>query len=324
MEPQLITRTSFQVLGIAERVVPAEADYPAIWYRFEARRQEVAALCSEPGYYGVSLSTDVPGQVEYVAGMVVAGLKVAPEGLALRQIPAQRYAVFTCTLATISQTYAAIYGQWLPASGYECSEPGADYEYYPPDMGNPPDEPVYIYKAIREAGAAIRERTAQTVAGQTLAEPEIVALDAFFVAGTTYRGTNQQGEVVALWHDAFLPRAGELSARQADSDYYGVGRMPANAGPGEIEYLAGVKVTSLDDLPAGMVGWEIPANRYAVLPANDVPDLMAVAERFYGQWLPHSAYRAAGNYNIEYYPPSYPGTPTIYWYFPITEKGEQA
>ena len=340
MDPQLITRPTFQILGVSERVTPAQADYMAIWNRFEVRRPEIAALSSEPGFYGVSLSTDIPGQVEYLAGMVVDRLAAVPEGLTLRQIPDQHYAVFACTLATISQTYSAIYSDWLPSFGYECNEPGADFEYYPPDMGNSPDEPVYIYKAIREATAeteaaireataetetAIGERTADAAAAQgTATEPEIVSLDAFFLAGVYYRGTNQHGEVAALWREQAMPRAAELSALQIDAAYYGASRMIVGGAPGEFEYVAGVMAASLEDLPAGMVGWEIPANRYAVLAANDLADLMPVAERFYGQWLPHSAYRAAGDYNIEYYPPEYPGDATIYWYFPIIAKGDRA
>ena len=309
MEPQIISKPAFDLLGVSERIDPAHADYTAIWGRFEAHHAAVAAASVDPGYYGVCLACAEPGKIEYLAGMAVQGVAQAPEGLALRHIPAQQYAVFACTMGTISATYAAIYGQWLPASGYECDEPGADFEYYPPDMSGSPDEPVYIYKAIRPAAAAA-----------DLAEPRFVERRAFRVAGLAYLGKNQQGEIAALWEHGVMPRIGELAAIQVGVDTYGVGRMSPGIAPDEFEYLAGVEVSSFERLPEGMVGWEIPANRYAVLPAHGIPELAPVADRFYGQWLPRSAYRAAGDYNFECYPPTFEQDQIIYWHFPIAPK----
>jgi predicted transcriptional regulator YdeE len=78
-----------------------------------------------------------------------------------------------------------------------------------------------------------------------------------------------------------MPRIGELAAIQVGVDTYGVGRMPADAAPGEFEYLAGVEVSSFEQLPEGMVGWEIPPNRYAVLPATHSE--LARGRSLYGQ-----------------------------------------
>jgi AraC family transcriptional regulator len=157
-----------------------------------------------------------------------------------------------------------------------------------------------------------------------LAEPRFVKRGAFRVAGLAYRGKNQQGEIAALWEHGVMPRIGELAAIQVGVETYGVGSMPAAAAPGEFEYLAGVEVSSFEQLPEGMVGWEIPANRYAVLPAHGISELAPVADRFYGQWLPGSAYRAAGDYNLECYPPAFEQNQIIYWHFPVAPKGNDA
>src|SRR5512133_2958530 len=90
-------------------------------------------------------------------------------------------------------------------------------------------------------------------------EPRIVGRGAFRVAGLRYAGKNQHGEIPALW-DVFIPRMAELVAPNTPHTFYGLCReiagVPVNDG---FEYLAGVEVPSLDHLPEGMVGWEVPA-----------------------------------------------------------------
>ena len=44
-------------------------------------------------------------------------------------MPAQTYAVFSCTIPTIRETYQDIYGIWLPTSGY-VRAPGPELELY--------------------------------------------------------------------------------------------------------------------------------------------------------------------------------------------------
>ena len=47
--------------------------------------------------------------MDYLAGMAVEGVVDVPEGLTLREVPASRYAVFECTVKTISDTYDWIF-----------------------------------------------------------------------------------------------------------------------------------------------------------------------------------------------------------------------
>ena len=94
-----------------------------------------------------------------------------------------------------------------------------------------------------------------------------------------------------------------------------------NAAPGVFEYLAGVTVKSLVNLPAGMVGWEIPAQTYAVLPAHDVPDIMPVINYYYQEWLPRSKeFTSAQGAFLELYPETYPQDLIIYLHFPVRRK----
>jgi predicted transcriptional regulator YdeE len=90
--------------------------------------------------------------MDYVAGIAVGQVDDVPEGLTLRAIPASRYAVFECTVQTISDTYDWIFCHWLKAAPYgrpDEHSPKADFERYPPatDSG---DTPVLLHIALED------------------------------------------------------------------------------------------------------------------------------------------------------------------------------
>ena len=60
-----------------------------------------------------------------------------------------RVAVFACTVATIRQTFDAIFGRWLPDSPYEPDPGKPGFECYPPDTATA-DSPVFIHIPVRE------------------------------------------------------------------------------------------------------------------------------------------------------------------------------
>jgi AraC family transcriptional regulator len=152
-------------------------------------------------------------------------------------------------------------------------------------------------------------------------EVQIAARGAFLVAGLRYAGKNEHGEVPSMWDNDFLPRIGELAAHRIGPTAYGVCRTAADLPPGAFEYLAAVEVGSLDGLPPGMVGWKIPAQTYAVLLANNVPDLPATFDYFYSQWALGSAeYAAADGPELEVYPDTFPQDGIIYVYCPVRPK----
>jgi len=85
-----------------------------------------------------------------MAGMAVGDVDSVPEGPVVREVPAARYALFTCTMRTIGTTWEYIYKDWLPASQYENDAPLPSFEYYPPDDERAGDFPVSIYVPVRE------------------------------------------------------------------------------------------------------------------------------------------------------------------------------
>jgi predicted transcriptional regulator YdeE len=152
-------------------------------------------------------------------------------------------------------------------------------------------------------------------------EPRIVEREAMLVAGARYEGKNEHGdEIPALWEKEFFPRLGELGPVRPGV-FYGVSRGLPGAAPGVFEYLAAVEVRSLDNLPPGMEGWEIPGGTYAVLPAEGVAGIRPVMDDFYHRWLGDSPYRLSANMTmIEEYPETFPDDPTIYLLFSVERR----
>jgi predicted transcriptional regulator YdeE len=72
-----------------------------------------------------------------------------PEGLTLRPVAGGSYARFDCTMSELSQTWGAIYSQWLPSSAYAEDETRPSIEYYPPDMDMGPEGKAEIYIAVK-------------------------------------------------------------------------------------------------------------------------------------------------------------------------------
>lgn len=150
----------------------------------------------------------------------------------------------------------------------------------------------------------------------------IVERGAFLVAGTRYAGRNENREIPSMWESDFMPRAAELRAVPGQEHvFYGVVRMSADLPAGEFEYLAAREVASLDGLPPGMVGRQVPAQAYAVFPANDVPDLGRVFDSAYNVWLPRSQeWEVADGVWLEVYPTTYPQDGIIHVYCPVRRR----
>lgn len=136
MEPKLISKRSFSVLGVQSRIDPFKADYRKIWEeKFVPYHDVVRKLSNEEGYYGVYFSSATPGQVEFIAGMAVGDVERTPDDLVLRTVPAGLYAVFQCGMDGIGQTWQTIYDNWLPNSEqYTQDESRACFEYFPPGV----------------------------------------------------------------------------------------------------------------------------------------------------------------------------------------------
>jgi len=167
--------------------------------------------------------------------------------------------------------------------------------------------------AINEIEEAIKKIEARI--------PKIVKKDVFLVAGLRYEGKNEKGEIPAMWND-FVPRINELGLDNTKPIVaYGVSRSIPNAEPGVFEYLSAVEVKSITNLPQGMVGWEIPAQTYAVFPVYGLSDIGRVINFCYKEWLPQSKdYDVVDGPLFEFYPETFDQDSTLYIYVPIKQK----
>ena len=105
---------------------------------------------TDPGVsYGMTL--DFQGAtmtIDYLAAVPVAEDARVPEGMVRQEVPAQTYAVFDCTLATLSQTIMASYSQWLPTSGYQRGT-GPELERYDESFDTP-EQPLTFWLPIQK------------------------------------------------------------------------------------------------------------------------------------------------------------------------------
>ncbi|MGC9358020.1 MAG: GyrI-like domain-containing protein [Anaerolineae bacterium] len=148
MEPKIVQKEAFTVVGPKLRCKVGETgDIPQLWGQLMGRMGEIEHLIQDGNSYGVMVNFDEETEAyDYLAGFGVSEVENVPEGMVSLEIPAQTYAVFTCTMPTIGETYNAIYGEWLPQSGYEHA-PTPEFELYPMsfDPENPESEfQIYI------------------------------------------------------------------------------------------------------------------------------------------------------------------------------------
>lgn len=164
MEPKLVTREELLLVGLElhglEILDSPNRDSDAqsqriseMWGRFNARRGEIAHLSEEAASLGVCIPTGGGVGLSYMAAVPVTAVAQVPEGMVARTLPAGRYAVFTHKGAVekMSDTFAYIYGTWMP--GQKELEPrhAPDFEYY--DLRFDPEHPetseVDIYIPIK-------------------------------------------------------------------------------------------------------------------------------------------------------------------------------
>ncbi len=139
-------------------------------------------------------------------------------------------------------------------------------------------------------------------------EPIIVSRPAFTVAGMKCRGKNEQNEIPQLWSQ-FGPRMGEIKHKVDRDIAYGVmGNLDESSG--EFDYVAAIEVESADDLPNGMVSWEVPEQTYAVFTCT-LPTIGKAYKHASEKWLPQSGYRRGTDVEFELYDKDFdPGDPS--------------
>ena len=129
MQPQFVTKPAFAVVGLLLHTKPMAPEIPQLWDKFVSRIDEIPHVAEPHVSYGLMENFDQMTRLDYMAGVSVETVDKLPEGMSQWNVPANTYAVFESTLATIGDTFGYIYNTWLPSSGYRQAS-GSYFERY--------------------------------------------------------------------------------------------------------------------------------------------------------------------------------------------------
>jgi len=158
MEPKIINKPAFTMVGMPYFGKNEHQEISQLWEAFNRRMEALGGIKNETGEAAIGLCitpeiTPPEGGFEYVAGLPVTAVEEVPEGFVVRHVPDHTYAVFAHKgdLASLGATYAYIYENWLPQSGYQLAD-RIDFEYYNEDFKDfAADSVFYIYIPIKKA-----------------------------------------------------------------------------------------------------------------------------------------------------------------------------
>jgi predicted transcriptional regulator YdeE len=126
-------------------------------------------------------------------------------------------------------------------------------------------------------------------------EPTLVNIDTFLLAGTERFTDSGVQSLSDTWGD-FERRFKDIRHKAtppvvwAYEDYSRGFELVPNGFP-RYYFMVGVEVTSIDDLPSGIVGKKVVPGAYARFDfAGRLDDLKDVFRYIYDEWLPNSAY----------------------------------
>jgi predicted transcriptional regulator YdeE len=141
-------------------------------------------------------------------------------------------------------------------------------------------------------------------------DPRIVTHDALTFVGCRQAFIHalspdaNTGEVLGPLWGHFIPRAGGIANRVGEDMYGIIYGLPEaqRTHPDELQYIAGVLVSELGELPAGMVAWTVPAASFATfVHRGRIEKLADTVHGIYRQWLPSSPYQHSQLADIERY-----------------------
>jgi AraC family transcriptional regulator len=121
-----------------------------------------------------------------------------------------------------------------------------------------------------------------------LPEPAIKQSGPLFIAGMRQRFTHEtRGAIPALWQ-RFVPHIGHIPNEKPKSTY-GVVIASTEDSDNGFDYMAGIGVSSLDELPEELAGLRLPRRPYAVFDhAGHVSTIAATCGAIFRTWLPKS------------------------------------
>lgn len=118
-------------------------------------------------------------------------------------------------------------------------------------------------------------------------EGKIVNFKSFKAVGVTYFGSNEKGEIPALW-EVFNKRYGEIKHKNNTVLCYGI--CDDDIDPqGQFHYTACTEVESFQDVPQGMTTKVVQEGKYIVYTySGAIKDLGEFYNKIFTSWLPEA------------------------------------
>jgi AraC family transcriptional regulator len=154
MEPKIVRRPGFVVVGMKYRGKNEKNEIPQLWEKFMPRVGEIKGRANRYGFGVMDNYDEKIGEFDYLAAVEVEEASDIPQGMESWQVPEQTYAVFPCNLKDIKEAFQQIYRQWLPQSGYQRTQ-GPEFEFY--DENFRPDQgrlDLHIYIPVEKASSS--------------------------------------------------------------------------------------------------------------------------------------------------------------------------
>lgn len=138
--------------------------------------------------------------------------------------------------------------------------------------------------------------------------PHLIQRPGLRLAGFSYQGDNSNSELVDLWQN-LMQQCHMLSDQRSPRTLYGLWRYPNNFQVNRnFDYLAGMEMNTLAGLPPHFAKAELKPTLYAHFEhPGSLEHIRLTYIHIYGEWLPKSQYRLAGNYDLEYYDERFTG-----------------
>jgi predicted transcriptional regulator YdeE len=146
-------------------------------------------------------------------------------------------------------------------------------------------------------------------------EPKIVNRETFNIMGVLAQGDPRNMNFAEIWNK-FISYRDQVSSFSVGKAYYGVFFGPQ--GIRDVDFVAGMSVENVSDIPEGLVVREVPDMCCAVFQCT-MKTIGQTYDYVYQKWIPQSQYEHDKDKpDIECYPPnSSTPDPTVYIYIPI-------
>ena len=132
IEPQRIeTGKPLVIAGISEHYTHDAAEkIPDQWQRFAPSIGQIPGQISRTAYGVCTVTPDNSG-FDYLSGVEIAPATTLDQNISVVRLPQQQYAVFlhTDNVASIRDTFALIWGSWVPQSAHRVAD-GPFFERY--------------------------------------------------------------------------------------------------------------------------------------------------------------------------------------------------